>query len=230
MLRANLIFLMGLILINSICISKEYDVSPLIEPQADALQELPNADIWEDVVSNQNVNIDIFVEAEKITGCPAEILRGIAGVESNFIESAIGDEGLSHGMFQLHSEWYDSRVEKYGKFDPFDPGDAAIIAGYIIQENLRSFDGDLRLAIAAYRQGVAGVLQNGATDWYIDAVLFWRNNPKKVLAFFIFQGITESGRMEDGYIGIGTQIIYRSQADDTPASEVPGRRGSRFPY
>jgi hypothetical protein len=110
-------------------------------------------------------------------------------------------------MFQLHSRWHESRVEKYGEFDPFDPEDAAIIAGYIIQENLRFFKGDLRRAIAAYRQGITGVKQNGVVEWYVDEVLSWRSDREKVAAFFIFQGITEPGR-EDEHFNFGTQVAF----------------------
>jgi hypothetical protein len=195
------------------------------ELQLEPLNAMPVYEAEPPVV---NIVVDIFVEAEKVTGCSAEILRGIAGVESDFIATAIGDGGLSHGMFQLHSLWHNYRIEKYGEFDPFNPADAAIIAGYIIQENMKSFEGDIRLAIAAYRQGVAGVMQNGATDWYIDAVLFWRKNPNKMLAFFIFQGITELGEIEDEHIGIGTQVAY--QYNNTSTTEVPWWGCSSIPF
>jgi hypothetical protein len=187
-----------------------------------------NIEIQKDSVVEQELTSDIFIEAERITGCPAEVLRGIAGAESDFTITAVGDKGLSHGMFQLHSRWHESRVEKYGKFDPFNPADAAIIAGYIIQENLRLFNGDLRRAIAAYRQGVAGVNKNGIIDWYVDEVLSWRKDQKKVLAFFVFQGITESGRTENGHIDFESQIAYKP--DDTTAMQISRRGSSGFPY
>jgi hypothetical protein len=157
-----------------------------------SLQELPDDGILnnsrlEGRIIAQDTEFDIFTEAERVTGCPAEILRGIAGVESHFTVTAIGDEGWSHGMFQLHSRWHDSRVKRYGEFDPFDPADAAVIAGYVIQENLRLLGGNLRLAIAAYRQGVAGVNRNGAADWYVDKVICWREDTGKVFLYNQFQ-------------------------------------------
>jgi soluble lytic murein transglycosylase-like protein len=221
MIRAYLIFVMG-ILLTGMFFNGYRDV-----PQ----QEPPNVEIWEELSSEEGEDkneLDIFVEAERITGCPAEILRGIAGAESHFKVSAVGDNGQSHGMFQLHSRWYDSRVEKYGDFDPFDPANAAIIAGYIIQENLRQFDGNLRLAIAAYKQGVTGVNRNGAIDWYVDEVLSWRKDEKKMLAFFVFQGITEIGRLEDGYFGYGSQVAYKP--DDSVVTPVSWRGSSGLPY
>ena len=219
MIRFSLILAMGIILTGF------YDG---ISTEDNSSVELPEPELPNPVLPQEAINLDIFVQAEKVTGCSAEVLRGIAGAESHFTEMAVGDNGLSHGMFQLHSQWHDYRVEKYGEFDPFDPADAAIIAGYIIQENLRAFKGDLRLAIAAYRQGVAGVLQKGATDWYVDSVLLWRNDPQKMLAFFIFQGITDTGEIEDEYFSIGTQLAY--QSGNTFAAEVSWRGRSGIPF
>jgi hypothetical protein len=203
MMRAYLIFVMAAMLTGMFHGTKD---SPLQEP--------PNIEIREELqqrIENHRIEkprLDIFVEAERITSCPAEVLRGIAGVESHFTVTALGDNGQSLGMFQLHSRWHDYRVEKYGEFDPFDPADAAVIAGYIIQENLKSFNGDLRLAIAAYKQGVTGVNRNGVIEWYVDEVLTWRSDEEKILSFFIFQGITDAGGIEDGHFCFGTQVAY----------------------
>jgi hypothetical protein len=119
---------------------------------------------------------DCFEYAELVTGFSAEVLRGIAATESHFRVMAVGDGGMSLGMFQLHSRWHESRVEKWGEFDPIDPFESAVIAGRIMQENLLAFGGDLRLAIAAYKQGVRGVKENGAIDWYVEAILNWNTN------------------------------------------------------
>jgi hypothetical protein len=135
---------------------------------------------------------DCFDYAESATGFSAEILRGIAATESHFRENAVGDSGRSFGMFQLNSRWHESRVEKWGEFDPVDPFMSSVIAGWIMQENLNAFDGDLRMAIAAYRQGVSGVLKCGVDQWYVDSVLNWKNDSEKVLSFLIFLGITDN--------------------------------------
>jgi soluble lytic murein transglycosylase-like protein len=131
--------------------------------------------------------VDCFEHAEAATGFPAEILRGIAAIESCFKVKAVGDGGLSLGMFQLHSRWHESRVEKWGEFDPADPFESAVIAGRIMRENLIAFDGDLTMAVAAYRQGVAGVKRNGVTDGYVYAVLNWRMDSGKLESFTLFE-------------------------------------------
>jgi hypothetical protein len=137
-------------------------------------------------------SVDCFEYAETVTGFSAEVLRGIAATESHFRVKAVGDDGMSLGMFQLHSRWYESRVEKWGYFDPTDPYESVVIAGRIMQENLSAFNGDLRMAIAAYKQGVRGVQERGVIQRYVDDVLNWRNDPEKMLFFFLFCGITDT--------------------------------------
>jgi hypothetical protein len=138
------------------------------------------------------VSADCFEYAESVTGFSAEILRGIAATESRFHADAIGDGGMSLGMFQLHSRWHEFRADKWGEFDPADPFDSAVIAARIMRENLEAFSGDLRSAIAAYRQGAAGVRENGVICWYVDAVLGWREDSEKEQSFFLFCGIKDT--------------------------------------
>ena len=132
------------------------------------------------------VIFDLFDKAEAVTGVPAEILRGIAAAESDFRRAVIGDYGYSLGMFQLHKNWHEYRVAKWGEFDPFNPYEAAIIAGRILARNLAAFNGDWHKAIAAYRQGVTGVRRNGATAWYVERVLNWRECEGRMRSFVLF--------------------------------------------
>jgi hypothetical protein len=223
MTRAYWIFAMGILLLG--VFSNDGNDGEVV-----SVQELPNVETWDDAPLQEECihKLDIFAEAERITGCPAEILRGIAGTESHFRTSAVGDNGQSCGMFQLHSRWHDSRVEKYGKFDPFDPADAAIMAGHIVQENLRSFDGDLYLAIAAYQQGVFSVRSRGVLSNYSDRVIFWREDSEKMLSFLTFQGITELGRMENELFSYRSQAAYKS--GNSVAVSISRWRIGSFPY
>jgi hypothetical protein len=165
--------------------------------------------------------IDCFEYAELITGFSAEVLRGIAATESHFRTNAVGDGGMSLGMFQLHSRWHESRVEKWGDFDPTDPYESVVIAGRIMQENLMAFNGDLRMAIAAYKQGILGVRKRGVIQYYVDDVLNWRNDPEKMLSFSLFCGITNTEVIQDEYKGAGTQDSYKF--NDSLAIQVSWR-------
>jgi hypothetical protein len=165
---------------------------------------------------------DCFEYAESVTGFSAEALRGLAAIESDFRTDAIGDDGMSLGMFQLHSRWYEVRVEKWGEFDPSDPFESAVVAGLIMRENLAAFDGDLRMAVAAYRQGIQGVKDAGVVGRYADLVLNWRCIPEKMQSFSIFCGITYTEALQNGYKGTGTQATYT--INDSFAAQISRRR------
>ena len=113
---------------------------------------------------------DMYDNAESVTGCPAWILRGIAMTESTCNAHAVGDDGVSLGMFQLNEKYHDERALKYGEFDAYNPEQAVLIAGYIMADNMRRLH-NLRDAISAYRQGVTGVRRNGRAEWYVDRVI-----------------------------------------------------------
>ena len=107
--------------------------------------------------------------AEAITGTPATILRAIARAESNERDDVPGDGGISLGRFQINETFRDWRVSRYGDYDPTDPYSAAVIAGRKYQDSIAIL-GSPELAIAAHRQGIQGVLDNGPTMWYIERV------------------------------------------------------------
>lgn len=114
--------------------------------------------------------VSIYDLAEHATGAPAEILRGIAFAESSERDDAIGDGGESIGRFQFRRAYQTERDARYGVLDPRDPVESAILAGLVYMDNLRAL-GSVELAIAAHRQGVAGVRRNGATEWYVVRVM-----------------------------------------------------------
>lgn len=119
------------------------------------------------------VNLDpvsIYDLAEYATGAPAEILRGIAFAESSERDDAIGDGGESIGRFQFRRVYQAERDARYGALDPRDPVESAILAGLVYMDNLLAL-GSVELAIAAHRQGVAGVRRDGASDWYVEWVM-----------------------------------------------------------
>jgi len=113
--------------------------------------------------------LTIYSLASIITGAPEEILRGIAIAESGEHDNAIGDGGESIGRFQLREIYHEARAAAWGEYDPRDSTEAAIIAGRILMDNFARL-GDMDLAIAAYRQGVGGVMRDGATGWYVERV------------------------------------------------------------
>ena len=120
-------------------------------------------------------NIDLapatpYTVASYATGCPEWVLRGIAFAESSERDDAIGDGGESIGRFQFRRVYQAERDARYGALDPRDPVESAILAGLVYMDNLLAL-GSVELAIAAHRQGVAGVRRDGASDGYVEWVM-----------------------------------------------------------
>lgn|SRR5512142_507081 len=112
----------------------------------------------------------IYEIAASVTGVPASILRGIAITESNEDDTAIGDDGISIGRFQINERFHTERERRWGKYDPHKALQAAILAGFIYMDNLAQL-GSVELALCAYRQGITGVRRDGAKLWYAKRVL-----------------------------------------------------------
>jgi hypothetical protein len=113
--------------------------------------------------------LTVYQIAAALTGCPEEVLRGIAFAESSFRSDAVGDDGVSIGLCQINERYRAERVAKWGEYNPWCPLDSLMLTGRIYQENLRIL-GSQDLAIAAHRQGAAGVKRDGPAGWYVARV------------------------------------------------------------
>jgi hypothetical protein len=115
--------------------------------------------------------LSIYEKAEIITGTSSSIIRGIAFAESSYKTKVKHRDPLDKGMFGLHEDesYHRERAVKWGEYDAENPQGAALIAGYLYQENLRILK-DADLAIAAHYQGPTGVKRNGPALWYIERV------------------------------------------------------------
>lgn len=110
--------------------------------------------------------------ASSITGCPIEILQGIAFAESSCDQDAIGDDGISTGRFQINERFHAYYAKLYGEYNQWCPLDTAILTGRIYMADLEAF-GNKEDAIAAHRQGRNGVKENGRDEWYVERVLHY---------------------------------------------------------
>jgi len=113
----------------------------------------------------------IFSIAAELTGCPEYIIRGIAFAESSFNACAIGDNGVSLGMFQINELFRNERIRLYGDYNPWCPLQSAILTGLLFMDNLETL-GNVEDAIAAHRQGISGIKNNGRDQSYVNRVYF----------------------------------------------------------
>ena len=107
---------------------------------------------------------------EAVTGTSAYILKALAIVESDEDDSAIGDDGVSLGRFQINERFREWNVATFGEYDPCDPYSAAVFVGRLYQYNHSRLGTHYR-AIAAHRQGAKGVRDNGPSHWYVERVI-----------------------------------------------------------
>jgi len=114
--------------------------------------------------------MSVYEIAEITTGASSAVLSGMACAESNEDDNAIGDNGHSIGRYQWHDRYLAWYREQYGDFEPRDPLMSSVRSGQSLVANEAAL-GCVELAIAAHRQGVQGVKDDGASEWYIKRVL-----------------------------------------------------------
>ena len=122
--------------------------------------------------------LTIYDIAEALTGCPADILRGIHFAESSYGKNLDHPAPFDRGDFGINEKYHAERAAKWGEYNPDCPLQSAILAGHIIMENFALL-GSYDLAICAFRQGVTGVRENGAGLWYAARV---RNAPARIIS------------------------------------------------
>jgi hypothetical protein len=113
----------------------------------------------------------VYRLASEKTGCPVWVLRGIQFAESSYGINCNHPDPLDKGEFGLHEKpsYHAERARKWGEYNAEIKIEAAIIAGYIIMENL-SHTHDMDAAISAYRRGLTGTKKNGIDYDYVAKV------------------------------------------------------------
>lgn len=116
-----------------------------------------------------------FLDAEARYGVPAELLKAIGLAESGMNPNAISPAG-ARGLMQLMP----GTANELAVEDPFDP-EASIDGGarYIARQ-LKRFNYDLRLAVAAYNAGPANVSRYGGVPPFRETQLY----VSKVMALY----------------------------------------------
>ena len=105
-------------------------------------------------------------------GIDPTLLAGLIKAESNFDPSA-GSPAGAQGLTQLMPE----TARGLGVTDPFDPEQSIEGGARYLSEQLRAFDGNAELALAAYNAGPGAVEQHGGvppfpeTQAYVTRVL-----------------------------------------------------------
>jgi soluble lytic murein transglycosylase-like protein len=89
-------------------------------------------------------------------GIEAALLHAVISVESGYNARAVSKRGAS-GLMQLMP----GTARRYGVADIFDPAENVRAGALYLNDLLKMFDNDIRLALAAYNAGEAAVIKYG---------------------------------------------------------------------
>jgi soluble lytic murein transglycosylase-like protein len=116
-----------------------------------------------------------FKEASETYNVDINLLKAIAKAESGFNPSATSSAGAM-GIMQLMP----STASSLGISDAYDAHDNIMGGAKIISQNLKKYDGDVSLALAAYNAGSGNVDKYGGIPPFTET----QNYVKKVLNYY----------------------------------------------
>lgn len=99
---------------------------------------------------------DIFERASIKYNVPVNLLKAIGKAESDFKPNAVSKSG-AQGVMQLMPK----TAESLGVTDSFDPEQNIMGGSKYISDLLKRYDGDTKLALAAYNAGMGNVKKYG---------------------------------------------------------------------
>lgn len=104
---------------------------------------------------------EYFKAAAKKYNVSESLLKAIAKAESDFNPDCVSSAGAM-GVMQLMPE----TAKGLGVDDPYDPEQNIMGGAKCIAMKLKEFNGDVRLALAAYNAGSGAVRRNGGVPSY----------------------------------------------------------------
>lgn len=104
---------------------------------------------------------EYFKKAARQYGVSESLLKAIAKAESNFNPNDVSSAGAI-GIMQLMPE----TAKGLGVANPYDPEQNIMGGAKCIAQKLKEFNGDVRLALAAYNAGSGAVKRNGGVPSY----------------------------------------------------------------
>lgn len=140
-------------------------------------------------------------------GMDPDLVRAVIAVESGFDSRAVSRRGAK-GLMQLMPE----TARSYGVSNPFSPEDNVSAGTQYLKHLIRSFDGNLYLALAAYNAGPTAVFRYGAIPPFPETT----NYVRKVLTLYNGHTPDLSGSIASRTTRVaGTDLkIYRVRLDD----------------
>jgi len=140
----------------------------------------------------------IFEAAGQKYNLSPDLLKAVAKVESTFRPHVVSKSGAM-GIMQLMP----GTAKYLGVDDPFDPEQNIMGGTRYLRENLDRFDGDIKLALAAYNAGWPAVKKHGGippfreTQAYVPKVLGYFGSDDPSLNELTYSGFDMSGKISE---------------------------------
>lgn len=125
-------------------------------PVAEATAENESQSDFSSYLQTTNTLDQIFEEAASTYQVPKDLLMAIAKAESNFEPDATSGAG-AQGIMQLMP----ATAKSLGVTDAYDPYQNIMGGAKFISQMLERYDGDVKLALAAYNAGPGNVSKYG---------------------------------------------------------------------
>lgn len=103
--------------------------------------------------------MDIIEEASAVYGVPVNVIMGVIKAESDFDLQCVSSAGAK-GLMQIMP----ANAEEYGVTDMFDPRQNIFCGVDEIARHLKTYNGDLKLALAAYNTGPGNIAKRNVTS------------------------------------------------------------------
>ncbi len=103
--------------------------------------------------------MDIIQEASAKYGIPVNVIMGVIKAESDFNPQCLSSAGAA-GIMQIMPE----NAREFGMTDIYDPYQNIMCGTDEIARHLKTYNGDLKLALAAYNTGPGNVAKRNVTS------------------------------------------------------------------
>jgi len=127
-----------------------------------------------------------------------DLLKAVAKVESTFRPHLVSKSGAM-GIMQIMP----GTARYLGVDDPFDPEQSIMGGARYLRENLDRFEGDIKLALAAYNAGWPAVKKHGGippfreTQAYVPKVLGYFGSDEPAYNELTYGGFDMTGKISD---------------------------------
>ncbi|WP_066683565.1 lytic transglycosylase domain-containing protein [Christensenella intestinihominis] len=103
--------------------------------------------------------MDIIEEASSVYGVPVNLILGVIKAESDFDPKCVSGAGAK-GLMQIMPE----NAAEFGVTDVYDPRQNIFCGVDEIARHLKTYSGDMKLALAAYNTGPGNVAKRNVTS------------------------------------------------------------------